>query len=135
MALLLTSCSSKPALDLVNNKLKPCPNSPNCVNSFSKPDKKSYVEPIFYKTNDPNIINKIIVIIEKMPRTKLVTRAPNYLHFEFKTFLGFVDDVEIYISTENYIHFRSASRIGYYDFNKNYNRYLKIKNDLLSTTN
>jgi uncharacterized protein (DUF1499 family) len=70
-----------------------------------------------------------------MPRTKLVTRAPNYLHFEFKTFLGFVDDVEIYISTENYIHFRSASRIGYYDFNKNYNRYLKIKNDLLSTTN
>jgi uncharacterized protein (DUF1499 family) len=128
--LLLMACSTKPVLGVVDNQLKPCPNSPNCVNSFSTIDKKSYVEPIFYKNNNINILDRIIVIIEAMPGAKLLTKTNNYLHFEFRTFLGFIDDVEFYSTADNYIHFRSASRLGYYDFNKNYNRYLKIKKNL-----
>jgi len=130
MALFLTSCGAKPSIGLVDNRLTPCPNSPNCVNSFSAAEDKSYVEPILYQ--DGNIIDKMKLVIDAMPRTKLQTEKPNYLHYEFRTFLGFVDDVEFYIdSKQNQIHFRSASRLGYYDFNKNRNRYLAIKKGLL----
>jgi uncharacterized protein (DUF1499 family) len=130
MALFLTSCSAKPNLGLVNNQLTPCPKSPNCVNSFSARDDKSYVEPILYKTDNTDILEKIILNINSMPRTKLLVKTNNYLHYEFRTLLGFVDDVEFYVNAQNQIHFRSASRLGYYDFNVNYNRYLAIKEKL-----
>lgn len=132
MALFLTSCGVKPTTGLVNNQLTPCPNTPNCVSSFSALKDKSYVKPIPYKTNNASILEKIRVVIDAMPRTKLKTKSSNYLHFEFRTFLGFIDDVEFYIdSKQKQIHFRSASRLGYYDFNKNRNRYLEIKKKLL----
>ncbi len=86
MISLFTACSTKPVLGLVDDNLKPCPNSPNCVSSSSSTDKKSYVAPIFYKHTNVNILDEIIVIIDAMPRTTLLTRRNNYLHFEFRTF-------------------------------------------------
>ena len=92
MALLLSSCGAKPSIGLINNKLTPCPNSPNCVSSFSAVEDKSYVEPILCKTSNINIVDKIKLVIDAMPRTTLKASESNYLHFEFRTFLGFVDE-------------------------------------------
>ncbi len=131
VTVLLTACAEKPVLGLMNKKLAPCPNSPNCVNSLSDPSDKSYVEPILHKV-DAAILKKVVAIINAMPRTKLITKTDNYLRFEFRTLLGFVDDIEFYINEQGDLHFRSASRLGYYDFNKNYNRYIEIKNKLLA---
>jgi uncharacterized protein (DUF1499 family) len=130
MALFLTSCATKPVLGLVDGQLTPCPKSPNCVNSFSVRGDKSYVEPILFKVDNTDIIDKIVYNIDSMSRTKLLVKTNNYLHYEFRTFLGFVDDVEFYINTQNEIHFRSASRLGYYDFNVNNNRYIEIREKL-----
>lgn len=131
VAMLLTACSEKPVLGLMNKKLAPCPNSPNCVSSLSAPSEKSYIEPILYKV-DAGMLEKVLVTIDAMPRTKFIIKTNNYLHFEFRTLLGFVDDIEFYINEQDELHFRSASRLGHYDFNKNRNRYIEIKNKLLS---
>ena len=79
MALFLTSCGAKPSIGLIDNRLTPCPNSPNCVSSFSEAEAKSYVEPILYP--DTNRTVKIKLVIDAMPRTKLQTEKPNYLHY------------------------------------------------------
>ncbi len=115
------------------NRLKRCPDSPNCVSSFENNNSNSYVKPIYYPHNTSlaNVVEIITNTVGNIPRVKLITRQNNYLHFEFRTFLGFIDDVEFLIDdTKKQIHFRSASRIGYYDFKKNHTRYLQIKNRL-----
>ena len=130
---LLCSCSEKRSIGIINNQLNRCPGSPNCVSSSEPPDSILYVAPIDSGTrlNIDAIAKIIITTAMKSPRVTLVTNNNHYLHFEFRTFLGFVDDVEFYINdTTQQIYFRSASRIGYYDFKKNYNRYQKLKESL-----
>jgi uncharacterized protein (DUF1499 family) len=63
-----------------------------------------------------------------MKRTTLVRETPDYLHVEFRTLLGFVDDVEFYLDeSQNVIHLRSASRIGYWDLGVNRKRMESIR--------
>jgi len=63
-----------------------------------------------------------------MKRSRIITASPDYLHAEFRTFLGFVDDVEFYIDGEQHlIHMRSASRLGYWDFGVNRRRLEAIR--------
>jgi uncharacterized protein (DUF1499 family) len=65
----------------------------------------------------------ILAVVEKMQRTTVITQRENYLHVEYRTKMGFVDDVEFYLdeSTDT-VHFRSASRIGYSDLGVNRKR-------------
>ena len=63
-----------------------------------------------------------------MKRSRIITASPDYLHAEFRTILGFVDDVELYIDDEQHlIHMRSASRLGYWDFGVNRRRLEAIR--------
>jgi uncharacterized protein (DUF1499 family) len=65
-----------------------------------------------------------------MERTALVRETPDYLHVEFRTFLGFVDDGEFYIDeTQKIIHLRSASRVGYWDLGANRRRMESIRTE------
>ena len=87
----LTGCSSNaPILGVDNGQLTPCPDKPNCVNSFAE-DEAHHINPIVSKGSD-----------------------------------GFVDDVEFYFPessiNQTTIHVRSASRLGYSDFNVNRER-------------
>lgn len=80
----------------------------------------------------PTVIEKLENIIANFPRASIVATQDNYIHAEFKTFLGFVDDVEFLIDHANHLlHLRSASRLGYSDLGKNKSRYLKLKKILL----
>jgi uncharacterized protein (DUF1499 family) len=68
-------------------------------------------------------------IIEQMPRTRIVTLTPEYMHVEFRSLIfRFVDDVEFLRDEKNQqIHFRSASRVGHSDLGVNRRRMMEIQ--------
>ena len=69
----------------------------------------------------PDPIAALVEIVKTMPRTKVVTVESDYLHTEFRTRIGFVDDVEFLVA-DGVTHVRSASRIGYGDHGVNRDR-------------
>lgn len=96
--------------------LKECPSSPNCVSTHTD-QKKKQMSPISFQMPVEKVNELIISIVKNYPRTQLLKRNGNHLHFTFKSELfGFVDDVEfVVLEKEKLIHFRSASRFGYSD--------------------
>lgn len=122
--------SHKPTnLGVTDGRLAACPNSPNCV-STQADDAGHRMEPIPFTGTADAALQRIKILVAKMPRTKIVTVADNYLHVEFRSaFFRFVDDVEFLIDRqEQLIHFRSASRVGYSDFGVNRERLEQIRN-------
>ena len=131
----LMTCSTEQNLKAreVNNRLAPCPESPNCVSSLSE-DKSHYVEPLIYHTPLAEAREKLISVIQSMKRSEIVTVDNNYLHATFKSSLfGFVDDVEFsFDDGKKIIDARSASRTGYYDFGVNRRRVEEIRKRFMS---
>lgn len=111
--------------------LDPCPNSPNCVNSQTTKDDKHFIKAL--KVKDGDLLknrNKLLEVLNTIPRVKVVIIEDNYLKAEFTSkFLSFVDDVEFVID-EKHIDIRSASRKGYYDLGANRKRIEKIRKEL-----
>ncbi|MGR9073995.1 MAG: DUF1499 domain-containing protein, partial [Gammaproteobacteria bacterium] len=109
-------------------KLRPCPDSPNCVSSLSE-SASHRIAPIAYNTSAEEALEKIKSVLLSFPRTRLLSEADRYLHVEFKTaFFKFTDDVEIVLDDEEkLIHLRSASRAGYWDFGVNRSRVEAIR--------
>lgn len=64
-----------------------------------------------------------------LPRTTLITDAPDYLHAECRSaFFGFVDDLELHLrAKQNLIAVRSASRLGRSDFGVNKKRLEELR--------
>ena len=112
-------------LGVVDGRLAPCPESPNCVSTQAPQDDQAhYIAPVPFENTPGNTMNRIVQEVTRMPRTRIVKRDGNYLRAEFRSrIFGFVDDVEFYLDTEtNLIHFRSAARKGYGDFGANRDR-------------
>ena len=126
----LMACSTDQNLKTgaVNNRLSPCPESPNCVSSLSK-EKSHYVEPLTYNTPVEEAREKLISVIQSMRRSDIIIVDNNYLHATFKSSLfGFVDDVEFsFDDGKKTIDVRSASRTGYYDLGVNRRRVEEIR--------
>jgi uncharacterized protein (DUF1499 family) len=130
LTFLLTACSTNQTIETgtTNDRLSPCPQSPNCVSSLSE-DKSHYVEPLTYKATLEEAREKLISIIKAMKRTEIVTAEINYIHATFKSSLfRFVDDVEFsFDDQKKVIDVRSASRTGYSDFGVNRKRVEEIR--------
>lgn len=128
---IILSCSlTRPkSIGLINNRLTDCPDTPNCVNTYSS-DSIHAIEPLHYTTTKEEAVAQIIEIINSMKRTKIITQTDSYLHVEFTTkIMRYTDDVEFYFDgTNKTIHFRSASRVGYSDLGLNRERMNEIKN-------
>lgn len=125
--LLLAACSSPTRIGLHNGKLAYCPSSPNCVVSQSSYG-AHYILPISYTISKEQAYEKIKNIILHQKRTKIIRANENYIHAEFRSMLGFVDDVEFYFpDNESIIHLRSASRVGYSDLGVNKKRMETIR--------
>ena len=76
-------------------------------------------------------MDRLKKIVRMMERTALVRETPDYLHVEFRTIMGFVDDVEFAIDEQQHlIHMRSASRLGYWDLGANRRRLEAIRVEL-----
>jgi uncharacterized protein (DUF1499 family) len=126
---LFSGCSgTRPSnLGVKDNRLSPCPSSPNCVSSQSD-DEKHKIDPIRFTSTPAEAMDKLKKVVQGMERTKVVRETQDYLHVEFRTLLGFVDDVEFYLDgSQKAIHLRSASRVGYWDLGVNRRRMESIR--------
>jgi uncharacterized protein (DUF1499 family) len=129
VVLLFSGCSGSrpPALGVKDNRLSPCPASPNCVSSQSD-DAKHRIDSLRFTSTLPEAMAGLRKIVLGMERTTLVRESPDYLHAEFRSFLGFVDDVEFFgDESQKVIHMRSASRVGYWDLGVNRRRMESIR--------
>ena len=126
---LFSGCSgTRPSnLGVKDNRLSPCPSSPNCVSSQSD-DGRNKIDPIRFTSLTAEAMDRLKKIAQGMKRANLVKETSNYLHVEFPTLLGFVDDVEFYADeSQKVIHLRSASRLGYWDLGVNRRRMEAIR--------
>jgi uncharacterized protein (DUF1499 family) len=126
---LFGGCSGpRPAnLGVKDSRLSACPSSPNCVSSQSAGEGQR-IEPLRFQGEPAEALERLRKIVRGMARTVIAGETPSYLHAEFRTFLGFVDDVEFYIDAPpKTIHLRSASRVGYWDLGANRRRMESIR--------
>jgi uncharacterized protein (DUF1499 family) len=134
LSLALFSCKGAEPTDIGvrDGQLHDCPGSPNCVSSFTS-DNTKYAEPI---SVNPHLSVAQAMQVTKdtllaMPRVTLREEQGNYFWLEYRTRLGFVDDVELlYDPQQHQFYFRSASRVGYSDLGMNRRRYNQIKSAL-----
>ena len=110
------------------DRLKPCPDSPNCVASLSS-DPRHRVAPIIYTGSSAEARGRLLSVIRSMPRARIRSQEGPWLHVEFTSAVfRFVDDVEFFIDeAEKLIHVRSASRVGYWDLGANRRRVEEIR--------
>ena len=120
-------------LGVREGKLKPCPDSPNCVSSQASKDDSHFIEPITYISPRSDEQNRLKTVISSLPRTQLIKEENGYLYYEFTSLImRYVDDVEFYLDdTTKLIHIRSASRLGKSDLGVNRKRIETIRKNLL----
>jgi uncharacterized protein (DUF1499 family) len=113
---------------LVEGKLAPCPDSPNCVCSQDARPSHS-IAPLTCTGPWPAARQKLLAVIRSMPRSRVVAEQADYIHVEFASAaFGFVDDVEFLVdAAAHVIHVRSASRVGYSDLGVNRRRVEDIR--------
>jgi uncharacterized protein (DUF1499 family) len=118
---------------LVEGRLKPCPDTPNCVSSELVSDAEHYIEPLVYSAGEASqVLPRLKTIIDEMGGSIQVEK-PDYLAAIFtSSIFRFVDDLEIRIDTgQKTIHLRSASRAGHGDGGVNRKRVELLKNSFL----
>ena len=107
--------------------LPPCPSSPNCVSSRD-PDPSRRVDPIPFRGTPEEAREALEEVLRSRPRATIVASSGVVIRAEFRSLLGFVDDVEFRIDgAAGVIHVRSASRTGYWDFGVNRRRVETIR--------
>jgi len=108
--------------------LSACPSSPNCVSSRD-PDPARRVDPIPFRGTADEAREALETVLRSLPRAIIVASSGIVVRAEFRTRLGFVDDVEFRIDeAAGVIHVRSASRKGYWDLGVNRRRVEAIRN-------
>ena len=115
-------------LGLKDGYLRPCPSSPNCVNSMVNEDEVHRIEPF----RGVSLV-ELRELLQNEESVEIVTDHENYLHAEFTSLImRFVDDVEFFsIAEEQVIHVRSASRLGSSDLGANRHRVEGLRTKLL----
>jgi len=112
----------RPELGLLDGRLRPCPETPNCVCSEQRPtDAGQFIEPLSIVSDRSDAWSRAVATVRRMPGARVVTEAADYVHVEFITpWLRYVDDVELRRDdAAGVIHVRSASRVGRSDLGVN----------------
>ncbi|MHC1729554.1 MAG: DUF1499 domain-containing protein [Syntrophobacteraceae bacterium] len=108
-------------------RMAECPDSPNCVSSLSK-EKSHWIAPLAFDASPDEAFPCLKDIIRQTQRVTIVVDEEGYVRAEFRTSLGFVDDVEFELDRGNRkILMRSASRAGYWDLGVNRRRLETIR--------
>ena len=127
--LLIAGCKSSTQgnPNLREGGLSGCPAFPNCVSTESTGDKHA-IAPLTFAASPGDALDCLKRVVTSMKRSTIVQVEANYIHVEFRTLLGFVDDVELLVDdTNRTIRMRSASRLGYWDFGVNRGRVEEIR--------
>ena len=120
-----------PKLGIDSGRLKPCPDTPNCVSSLAT-DEQHFIEPILVSANPEQTRDIILKSLDEFSRVKVIEAQANYIHAEFTSMIfRFVDDVEFYFPASESgvlrIDIRSASRVGSSDLGVNRKRMEAIR--------
>lgn len=116
----------------LEGRLAPCPDKPNCVSTQAL-NREQLIVPFTYSKPLSDAKEALRAVLTKMPRTDIRKEDGPYLHVEFRTaVMRFVDDVEFLFDEQTKtLQFRSASRVGYSDWNVNRKRMEEIRNQML----
>lgn len=137
-ATLLTACTGTRPVDIgiIDNRLTPCPDSPNCVSSFeAKSDETHYIDAFVIKGDNPQQAwSSLQTLIEKNSSAEIIKKDEKYIYAEYtSSIMRFVDDTEFLLDEENNsVQLRSASRLGHKDFGVNRERLEAIRAELQS---
>lgn len=119
-----------PESGLVDGKLRPCPNSPNCVCSEDYPGSGALhkIPPVKVAGGDIDRLWQLLRDGVVDAGGEVVDEQSGYLRAEFtSTVFRFVDDLELRLDREQgEIHIRSASRVGHSDLGANRERIERI---------
>jgi uncharacterized protein (DUF1499 family) len=128
---LFSFAGDRPAnLGVTEGKLRPCPQTPNCVNSqTSNLDEQHAIAPLSLTASPSDSWEALKTTIAGQERAEIIQASDRYLYVEFTSALmGFVDDVEFYLDPDApVIHTRSASRLGESDLGVNRQRIETIR--------
>ena len=115
---------------LVEGRLKPCPDKPNCVSSEFVSDAKHYIEPLVYSAGEAERVRPWLKTIIVEMGGSIQVEETDYLAATFtSSVFRFVDDLELRIDAgQKTIHLRSASRAGHGDGGANRKRVERLKN-------
>ena len=110
-----------------------CPGTPNCVSSLAK-DPAKRVEPFPLEGTSSQSMELLSAIIGSIPRATVVSSSPDRIQAQFRSLLGFVDDILFKLSDDGeVIHVRSAARTGSWDLGVNRRRVEKIRKQYLES--
>jgi uncharacterized protein (DUF1499 family) len=128
IALLSVALMSATATGNSADRLRPCPESPNCVSSLAA-DARHRIAPLVYSGSSQSAWVTLRSVLLAQPRTGLVVDEDDYLHAEVRSLIfRFVDDIEfLHVPEQRLIQVRSASRTGYSDFGVNRRRVENIR--------
>lgn len=130
LGLWLAARSSREPLELglVNNQLRPCPETPNCVSSFGASG-EALVAPLATGEGVFPAFAAMLSILRSRADCEVVEVTDNYVHATARTgFFGFVDDVELHLDANaQLLHVRSASRVGHSDLGANAKRVAELR--------
>ncbi|MBU1053350.1 MAG: DUF1499 domain-containing protein [Proteobacteria bacterium] len=107
---------------MTDGKLRPCPESPNCVSSETG-DEFSRIKPLTFQGSAENAWKVLQESIASMGGN-IQEERKDYLRAVFTSMVfKFEDDLECrMVSAEGTIHIRSGARRGYSDFRVNARR-------------
>lgn len=132
LLLLLSACGSNHVTTgIVDGRLTPCPESPNCVSSDAL-DELHRTEPYRLTATPEQVWRGLRDVVEAQKRVTVVTADDSYLHVEVRSAIfRFVDDAEFHLRTgDGIIAVRSAARVGYSDLGVNRKRVETIREAL-----
>lgn len=113
---------------LIDSKLAPCPETPNCVCSEFDKD-PHYIEPVALRGLEVNTAKATLKDIVLKMGGELAGESDDYIAARFSSkIFGFVDDLEVRIdAVAGIAHIRSAARVGQSDLGVNRKRVEKLK--------
>ncbi|MCF6324622.1 MAG: DUF1499 domain-containing protein [Gammaproteobacteria bacterium] len=108
---------------MADERLKPCPESPNCVSSLATSDKHR-IAPMSYGGDRAVARLRLLTVLSQFENAAIIEDTELYLRVTVtSTVLRFIDDVTFFFDDEQaLIQMRSASRSGHYDFGANRRR-------------
>lgn len=116
----LASCASAGGPRLVDGRLLPCPDSPNCVCS-EQPNPG--IEPLALEDAGWDRLVETVTALGG----SVEQDADGYVHATFRShFFGFIDDLECR-RDGNLVHIRSAARSGWWDMGVNRRRVERLR--------
>lgn len=121
------SCAAQPPKSgLVDGRLPPCPNRPNCLNSETPGP--AYIAPLTYTSSPAMAWQNLKKTIADTEGT-IVDSQPGYLRAVYTSqVMRFADDLEFRLDeAAGVIQVRSASRTGYWDLGVNKRRVERIR--------